>query len=243
MQMQTQHRPAFNRQHVERVLFSAAAPEIVIYPFKRSSTTRLRYMAFTVALASIENQLNVVDKLLLIVRRINGALVSTSELRAFLNRTNAGVLQFIVEAVTAAYAEWQTYFQSELAAYVETSFSKFQWEIAQSIGIETLMRPPLSAEQRMWIAFASVTHKNAEKQFFLDIVENLKPWFNIDLFRDYEKMKKTKKTNVAYDTARVQMLDGSFGLPSADRQIIDDLEAAQQQQHKRTPVEDLDIVR
>lgn len=239
--MKPTQRPQFNRQHVEKVLFSAAAPEVVIYPFRRSCSTRLNRMAFTVALTFVEDQSNVVDKLVKIIRQINGARVTPVDLRMFLSQSNAGVLQFVVAAVTSAYAEWQTYFQHELTAYVETSFSKFQWEIAQSIGIETLMTTPLSMEQRMWIAFASVTHKNAEKQFFLDIVENLKPWFNIDLYRDYEKMKKTKKTNVAYDSARVQMLDGSFGVPSADRQILDALEDAQQQKH--TPVEDLDIVR
>jgi hypothetical protein len=198
-------------------------------------------MSFTVSLAYVEDQTNVVNKLVKIIRRINDSPIATPDLCYFLSNSSAEVLHFMILSVSKAYAEWQTYFQTELIDYVETSFSKFQWEIAQSIGIETLMTPPLSMEQRMWIAFASVKHKNAEKQFFLDIVENLKPWFNIDLFRDYEKMKKTKKTNVAYDTARVQMLDGSFGIPAADRQILDALESTQQQKH--TPVEDLDIVR
>ena len=220
----------FKHSQIDRVLFYGVSPEVTIYPFRKSASEYVQRLSFTVGLHAMDERKSIVDKLTGIIREVKGCPVTTEDVHRTLSGMNSVVLQFIVSDVSRAYTAWQTYFQTELSTYVETSYSKFQWEIAQAIGIETLMKPPLSTEQRLWIAFASVTHKNVEKKFTLDLVDSLKPWFNIDLYQSMEKTRASKRTNVNYEAAREKMLNGSFGISTNDQRVIDRLERAAQTQ-------------
>jgi hypothetical protein len=106
------------------------------------------------------------------------------------------------------------------------------------------MDKPFSFEQRVWIAYASSVSRNDERKFIIDTVDNLKPWINNELYQHVARLKENKKTNIAFESQKKQMFEGSFGVSAADAPILRKLE--QQQEEKSVAVSqenEFDIIR
>lgn len=237
----TPQNPKFTHRDIEQFLFFGVYPQVVVYPFYGSCVSPLQSMGFTISLAPVADTMDAVDKLVNCVVKVKESSISKDELREFILSSGVVVVDMISVAVVEKYGAWYTYFQKEIGEYVSTTYSKFQWEIATSIGISTIMPPPLSMEQRLWIAFASMTHKNGERKFTIDIVESLKPWLDIELYRAQQKSEGGKRKNVNYEEARTRMISGTFGVSESDKKVFRELKKSDDEGNEQSS-QDLDII-
>lgn len=233
--------PTFSHKDIEQLLFFGVPPQVVVYPFYGSCVGTLQSMGFTIKLAPVPETVDTLDKLVGCVVKVKESPVPKEEFRAFLLSSGVAVVDMLSVAVNNKYSAWHAYFQKEISAYVDTTYSRFQWEIAASIGIETIMTPPLSMEQRLWIAFASITHKNTERKFTIDVLESLKPWLDIELYRAQKKNEDVKRKNVEYDTAHARMISGTFGMSETDKKVFQAIEKDKQSRGEPAS-DDLDII-
>jgi len=237
----------FNDFDIEKVLFHNLAPEVNIYPFRASCNEQLQRMNFRIQLSSRHldnNSTPLHSRLSKVIVAIKNSKLTEPELFHFLSTTNMPLVNLIFAEVIREFSNWKTFFYEHLADYTKQPISKFQWEIAQSIGINAIMTLPVSMEQQLWIAYASAFYRQEERKFVVDIVESIKPWLNQELYQFVEKVKENKKTNVEFEEHKKQMLSGTFGLPESDKAIISQLEVAEQSKSQNIESDnDLDIIK
>jgi hypothetical protein len=221
-------RPQFNTSDIERVLFQNKPPEIIVFPFKKSCDERLRHLNFRVRLSSLElenSKKPIYDRLSKIIISIRNSKIPEKELFEFFMSTSVVLNDMIFSEVMREFSKWKSFFYKHIPDYIKSTFSKFQWELIQSVGIQSVLTVPYSVEQQVWIVYANAYHRQEEKKFFIDLVETLKPWMNAELYTYVEKEKTNKKLNIEYQKHKTQMLHGNFGLPEADKQIFKELES------------------
>jgi len=236
----------FNDSNIERVLFHNKAPEVNIYPFRKSCVEKLRLMNFRIQLASRsfdETRTSLYSRLSKVIVSIKNTKLTEPELFQFLSTTSMPLVNLIFIEALHQFSSWKNFFYTKLADYTKQPISKFQWEVAQSIGINSVMTLPLSMEQQLWIAYASAFYRQDERKFVVDVVESIKPWLNQELYRFVEKVKANKKTNVEYEEHKKQMISGTFGLPESDKAIITKLEEVEYSKTHYNSDDDLDIIK
>ncbi len=233
----------FSNTDIDNVLFGNQVPETTIYPFYVSHVETLKRMLFVVRLDS-----RVLDgshdasysKLSKLIVGIQSSNVKPQEVLLCFGQIPVVISDMILLQIRKEYDRWQDFYYSSLAEYTSSKGSKFQWEIAQSIGIASIMASPFSIEQSAWIAYASSVYRFDEHKFTIDLFEAAKPWMNRELYAQVEKNKKSKRENVKFDEQKQKMLSGSFGLLEGDKEIIEKLE---QEEQVEVGVDDLDIIR
>jgi hypothetical protein len=231
----------FKKKDIEEALFNKNLPRVVIRPFIKSCQEDLKRFSFTIQLDS-----NVLTSNHPIYRKLSEIVVSVKNTKCDQNvllrefeTLSTTVLLYIWYDVIQEFITWKEFFDSEIQDYVKGTASKFQWEIASSIGIDAVMATPFSIEQKAWIAYASGTHRLDEKEFMVKLVDSMKPWLNNELFFHVEKVKANKKVNALFEEQRKAMQDGSFGISSDDERAIQEFE---QDKMKAVSVDDLDII-
>lgn len=236
----------FNHKDISAVLFANAAPRAIIYPFWKSSIERLSTMDFSISLSSktLEDPTNRAHtKLAHTIVAIRNLPVNPVELQSYFSIATTPLVNLMFFQVAAKYLLWKEYFIKNLSDFVKKPESKFQWEIAQSIGISAVMQSPFSFEQKMWIAYASSTNRNDEKKFMMDVVDHLKPWINNELFQYVEKVRESKKENIDFTQQKKKMLEGSFGMSESDTVAIKRVEQEMSDRHMQEAESTLDIIR
>jgi len=235
----------FSHRDISRALFYAYAPRVDVYPFWKSSVEPLSQMKFADQLSSSvmeDSAIQTQYKLARTIVSVSGVPISSEELLAYFMDTTTPLVNMIFIRIVEPYLEWKKYFTGNMAEFVKGAESKFQWEIAQSIGIDAIMPKPFSFEQRVWIAHASAIARNEERKFIIDIADGLKPWINNELYQHVERIKENKKTNVAFESQKKRMFDGSFGVPTADAPILRNIER-QQVESVTSQEDDFDVIR
>lgn len=225
------------------MLFHSYAPRVEVLPFGKSSVEPLSQMLFVVQLASpvMEDVTTKTHhKLARTIIAIRNIPITPDELLTYFTGATTPLVNMLFLRVVEPYLKWKKYFTENMTEYVRSPESKFQWEIAQSIGIDAIMTKPFSFEQRVWIAYASAVSRNDERKFMTDMADSLKPWINNELYHHIERVKENKKTNAAFESQKKQMFEGSFGVPSADAPILRKIE---RQQDELTTETELDVIR
>lgn len=236
----------FNDMQMYNCIFNAAYPTITTYPFFKSSRQSLSTLPVVVELKSqfIDNTKFSHRILSDVVVAIKNHKLSQKEKTGFFIAQSTLVNNLIFSEFFKYYTAWREYFDKKILEFAKDKKSKFQWEIAKSIGIDALFSKPYSYEQKMWIVCASYANKRDEQQFWIDMAESLKPWINNELYHQVKKQAENTRTNVKFEQQRKEMLSGSFGISDEDQAIFDKLEADRME--KLTPLsqnDDLDIIR
>lgn len=238
----------FSFDTIIECLFLDTPPVVKIYPFLKSNVQFLSLTDFEMQLSSKileDTSLSTVSKLIKITKSIRNIKLKESDINDYFNTCTAPLLNLIFAHVVMEYIKWRKYYTSNILSFIESNESKFQWEIAKSIGIDSIMpNKPHSFEQKLWIVCASSSSKRDEQKFFVELVESIKPWMNIELYKNIENMKKNKRDNVLFEQQKISMLKGSFGLPNEDRQIIERIERNEviSNTTENNTEEDLDII-
>lgn len=230
----------FTHKDIENVLFHDTCPEVTVYPFWKSSVEALRLLPIRVALNSRhldDRGMQAYVCVAKITKQIKNTPITEKELLPYLASANSVLSGLIFIETNKVFVKWRDFFYDNLVAFTEDTASKFQWEIVQAIGVEHVIKPPFSSEQQMWIAYASTWSKSREHKFITDVAESLHVWMNVDLFKQIEKIKDTKRDNTQFDEQHKAMLSGTFGLPEGDKAIIAKLEREMQMD------DDLDIIK
>ena len=231
----------FSNSDIDNILFGNKVPETKVYPFFQSRNDLLKRMCFTVRLDSrvfdLENT-PVYTKLSKLVVSIQNEKLKEKELFSVFSGMSRVVPDLVYGGVKKVFDSWQKFYYDSLPDYAIQNGSKYQWEIAQSIGIFAVMTPPFSSEQSAWIAYASSVYRADEHKFMVDIFEAAKPWMNRELYAQVQKNKENKRENVKFDEQRSKMLQGSFGISEEDKKVIAKLERDQE-----VTADDLDIIR
>ena len=235
----------FNNNDIFDCVFNNTFPKVVVYPFRQSKRDDINLMPFTIQLNSLlleskEPAYSILSKLLISIK--NQKIDATKTELLFANMSPI-VNNLMFTEVLKSHGKWKQYFDDNILEFSKQTKSKFQWEMAKSIGIDVIFNKPYSYEQKMWIVCANFAVKRSDQQFIIDIVESLKPWFNNELYHAIKKNDDNKKQNVLFEKQRAEMLEGSFGLSENDQRIFDNIE---QQKNKDiqsfSNEEDLDII-
>jgi hypothetical protein len=236
----------FDHKDISRVLFRAYAPRVEVYPFWKSSVEHLARIPLIVQLSSTvmeDTSIKTHRKLARSIISICNTPVTPEDFLTYFTAATTPMVNLIFLRVVEPYLKWKKYFTTNVMEFVKSSESKFQWEIAQSIGIDAVIDKPFSFEQRIWIAYASSVSRNDERKFMIDITDNLKPWINNELYQHVAHLRENKKTNVAFESQKKQMFEGSFGVPTTDAPILRKLEQQQEEKSAVSQEDEFDIIR
>ena len=235
----------FQSNQIYSHVFDSEYPTITIYPFIQSRIEKLNQLPVNIQLKSqiVLDELPVSKVLSDVVVGIKNTKLSDKDKSTIFFKLSPIINDLIFREASKYLVSWKNYFDTNILELTKQTKSKFQWEIAKSIGISALFQAPYSYEQKMWIVCANYTAKFADQKFIIDMVESLKPWINNELYHAIKKSEDNKKQNTLFEKQRAEMLEGSFGMSENDQKLLD---SVKQQDSTNIPdinnIDDLDII-
>jgi hypothetical protein len=185
-------------------IFYKTSPKLFKTPFSSFNIPSLSTVKVTFILNPPTQDFSIISILRDTLHEINGKKI---ESLTMLEKLSPTMLECLIKSYKEGLMSWREFVLKEIPEFSDTTYSLNKWSIVQSAGIGYIFKDKeLSFEQELWISHNYYKQKNFWVDFAINMRESMLPWFNIEMWKKMDDLKKNRRENVDYDSQKEEML-------------------------------------
>lgn len=207
-QIKKEKKSSFTYEEITNTLFFNRPPYYTVQPLQHLTHPKFKHTSITFVIR-LSYKESLLERMTNAITRLDDCQIDLTT-NIILNLPY-WIYYILLKEYEKVMNEWIEYYIENINDYCKNSeISQLNWNTVKlGLSVSFIKEEP-TLEQKIWIKVNQVLDKKELIDYVEEIRKSLLPWFNLDLYKEWEKKKKNVRENVKYEEERRNMLKNQF---------------------------------